>query len=144
MATKKSLVPNQTIKDLNIQNSNVQVGSAGRDLTQTQTIHENQQQGMSGAEIVALLEKLKLAIDSTPVDSAVKEEAIDYLKAAKREAGKEQPNKSLMTENLKQVGETIKVLNETSEAGKSLWQTTAEIFKTLAPWLGIATKLLGI
>lgn len=114
------------------------------DLTQTQTIHENQQQGMSGAEIVALLEKLKLAIDSTPVDSAVKEEAIDYLKAAKREAGKEQPNKSLMTENLKQVGETIKVLNETSEAGKSLWQTTAEIFKTLAPWLGIATKLLGI
>lgn len=49
-----------------------------------------------------------------------------------------------MGQNLKQVSENLKTLNDTTEAGKSLWQTGAEVFKAIASWLGIAAAVLGI
>jgi hypothetical protein len=42
------------------------------------------------------------------------------------------------------VSETLKTLKDTTEAGKSLWQTGADIFKTVAPWLGVAVHFFGI
>ncbi|MFM2432891.1 MAG: hypothetical protein RLZZ511_4105 [Cyanobacteriota bacterium] len=60
-----------------------------------------------------------------------------------REAAKAQPDKGLIGGNLKQVSETMKQLKETTEAGKSLWATGVEVFKTIGPWVGLAAGLLG-
>jgi hypothetical protein len=103
----------------------------------------SQEQGLTGTDVIALLERLKGAIEASGLTADQKEELQDYLKAAKREAGKESPDKDLIGKNLKNVGETMKNLKETTEAGKSLWQTGAEVFKAIAPWVGVATAFFG-
>jgi len=123
----------------------MQAGQAGNDLTQNQSGQmATQQQGLTGDDVLALLEQLRGAIATTDISAEQKEEMLDYLKSAKREVGKEKPDKELVGRNLKQVGETMKTLKETTEAGKSLWQTGAEVFKAVSPWLGTAAALLGL
>ena len=119
---------------------------AGRDAIATQQAQQaTQQQGLTGADVVALLAQLQGAIEAAAaVDGLVKEELADCLKVVKREAQKESPNKELMTGNLKQVGEVMKGLKETTEAGKSLWETGGEVFTAIAPWLGVATSVFGV
>ena len=135
----------QNISNVTLNSGMVQMGQAGGDLQQEQSGDlQTQQQGLSGDEVVALLEKLETAVRGAAIDAAVQEELLDYLRPAKREAGKETPNKSLVGQNLKQVSETLKTLNESTEAGKSLWQTGTEIFKTVAPWVGVALAFFGI
>jgi hypothetical protein len=48
-----------------------------------------------------------------------------------------------MGQNLKTVWETMKGLKETTEAGKTLWQTGVEVFKAVGPWVGLAANFLG-
>ena len=123
----------------------MQLGQAGRDLQQSQTGElQTQQQGLTGTEVVTLLEQLEAAVKGTSLDPTVQEELLDYLRPAKREAAKETPNKGLVEKNLKQVSATLNTLKETTEAGKSLWQTGTEIFKAVAPWLGVAVAFFGL
>jgi hypothetical protein len=103
-----------------------------------------QQQGLTGPEVIALLEKLHAAIAASALTTDQKEELQDYLKVAKREAGKESPDKDLIGKNLKNVGEAMKNLKETTEAGQSLWEMGAEVFKAIAPWVGVATAFFGL
>jgi hypothetical protein len=118
---------------------------AGRDAIVTQEAQQaTQQQGLTGAEVVTLLAQLQGAIEASGLTSDQKEELQDYLKAAKREAGKESPDKDFVGKNLKNVGETIKNLKDATEAGKSLWQTGGEVFKKIAPWLGVAASVFGV
>lgn len=129
----------------NITGSQVQISQAGRDLTATQRGNsDNQTQGITAAEVVQLLEKLESAVKASDLDEAQQDEVLDYLKPAKREAAKENANKTLVTDNLKQVNEAMKNLKETTDAGKSLWQTGTEVFKTIAPWLGVAAHFFGL
>ena len=129
----------QSLSNVTLTGGMVQLGQAGRDLQQNQTGElQTQQQGITGAEVVTLLEQLEVAVKGSSLDPALQEELLDYLRPAKREAAKENPSKKLVGQNLKQVSETMKTLKETTEAGKSLWQTGAEVFKAVAPWLGVA------
>ena len=90
-----------------------------------------------------MLGKLKSAIEGAEISQEQKEELLDYLKPAMREAGKEKPDKESAKQNLQKVSETMKNLKETTEAGKSLWQTGTEVFKAIAPWIGVATAFFG-
>jgi len=142
---KKQPAQSQTISNVTVNGGQMQAGQAGNDLTQNQSGQmATQQQGLTGADVLALLEQLRGAIATTDISAEQKEEMLDYLKSAKREVGKEKPDKELVGRNLKQVGETMKTLKETTEAGKSLWQTGAEVFKAVSPWLGTAAALLGL
>ena len=142
---KKQPTQSQTLSNVTVNGGQIQAGQAGGDLTQSQSGQiANQQQGLTGDDVLALLEKLRGAIATTNISAEQKEEMLDYLKSAKREVGKENPDKELVGRNLKQVGETMKTLKETTEAGKSLWQTGAEVFKAVSPWLGTAAALLGL
>jgi hypothetical protein len=135
----------QSFSNVTLTGGMLQAGQAGRDLQQSQSGElQTQQQGMTGTEVATLLERLERAVKGSAIDPAVQEELLDYLRPAKREAAKENPSKELVGQNLKQVSETLKTLNETTEAGKSLWQTGAEIFKTIAPWLGMAVHIFGV
>lgn len=118
---------------------------AGTDATVAQaTQAANQQHGLTGAEVVALLEKLQEEIDTSNLPSTQKNELLDYLKPAQREVSKNQPNKELVKVNLKQVSDAMKCMNETTEAGKNLWRTGAEVFRAIAPWVGVATAFFGL
>ena len=135
----------QSLSNVTLTGGMVQMGQAGGDLQQEQSGDlQTQQQGLSGEDVVALLEQLETAVRGAAIDPTVQEELLDYLRPAKREAGKETPDKSLMGQNLKRVGETLKTLNESTEAGKNLWQTGTEIFKTVAPWVGVTLAFFGI
>jgi len=135
----------QSLSNVTLTGGMVQLGQAGGNLQQSQTGNLNtQQQGMTGAEVVALLEQLEATVKQSALDPAQQEELLDYLRPAKREAGKETPSKELVGQNLKQVSETMQTLKDTTEAGKSLWQTGTEIFKAVAPWLGVAAAFFGI
>lgn len=129
----------------NITGSQVQMAQAGGDLTAIQCGNsDDQTQGMTAAEVVKLLEKLESTVKASSLPETDQDEVLDYLKPAKREAGKENANKNLISDNLKQVSEAMIKLKETSEAGKSLWQTGAEVFQAIAPWLGVAVHFFGI
>ena len=142
---KKQPTQSQTLSNVTVNGGQIQAGQAGGSLTQNQSGQiANQQQGLTGEDVLALLEQLRGAIATTNISAEQKEEMLDYLKSAKREVGKEKPDKELVGRNLKQVGETMKTLKETTEAGKSLWQTGAEVFKAVSPWLGTAAALLGL
>lgn len=135
----------QSFGDVTISGSAVQIGQAGGDLQQEQTANtQAHQQGITAMEVVAWLEQLEAAVKASAVDSAQQEELLDYLRPAKREAGKEAPNKELVGQNLKQVSETLKVLNDTTESGRKLWQTGAAVLKSVAPWLGVAIAFFNL
>ncbi|GAP99086.1 hypothetical protein [Leptolyngbya sp. NIES-2104] len=144
MFGKKPPTQSQSIGG-NVSGSQIQQAQAGNDLAATQRGNsDDQTQGITTAEVLQLLEKLEKAVKESGLDEAQQDEVLDYLKPAKREAGKENANKSLVGENLKRVSEAMKNLNETSEAGKSLWQTGAGVFKAIAPWLGVAAHFFGL
>ena len=131
----------QSLSNVTLTGGVVQLGQAGGNLQQHL---QTQQQGITGADVVTLLEQLEAAVKGAALDPTQQEELLDYLRPAKREAAKETPSKELVGQNLKQVSETMKTLKDTTEAGKSLWQTGTDIFKTVAPWLGIAAAFFGI
>ena len=102
-----------------------------------------QQQGLSGAEVVALLGTLKGAIEASGISAGEKEDLLGTLKAVTKEAGKEVPDKEFAKANLKKMFEGMKVLNDTTEAGNGLWQTGLEVFKAVGPWVGLAATVFG-
>ncbi|MBD2461370.1 hypothetical protein H6G89_09955 [Oscillatoria sp. FACHB-1407] len=143
----KSQPPNQSqsLSNVSLTGGMVQLGQAGGNLQQNQSgALQTEQQGITATEVVTLLEQLEAAIKGSALSSAQQEELLDYLRPAKREASKETPQKELVGQNLKQVSETMKTLKDTTEAGKSLWQTGAEIFKTVAPWIGVAAAFFEL
>lgn len=134
----------QSISGTQINNAQVQMSQTGKDATATQSGNlAAQQQGLTGAEVVKLLEELETAVKASGLNADQVEEMLDYLKPAKREAAKEEADKNLVAQNLKKVGETLETANKVTDAGKTLWQKGQEIFTTIAPWLGGAAKLLG-
>lgn len=144
MFEKKPPTQSQSIGG-NISGSQVQISQAGSDVTATQRGHsDNRAQVITTAEVLQWLEKLETVVKASGLDEAQQDEVLDYLKPAKREAAKENANKSLVGENLKQVSEAIKNLKETSEAGKSLWQTGTEVLSAIAPWLGVAAHFFKL
>jgi len=134
----------QSISGTQIAGSQVQQGQSGQTLTQRQSgdLSANQQ-GITGLEVVKLLESLEESLKAATVSETIAEEAIGCLKAAKREAGKENPDKDWAAQNLKKASETLETLNKATDTGKNLWQKGQEVFRAIAPWLGSAAKLLG-
>jgi truncated hemoglobin YjbI len=144
MFKKKPPTQSQSIGG-SVAGSQIQMAQAGGDITATQRGHsDDQTQGITTADVLQLLEKLETAVKASGLNEAQQDEVLDYLKPAKREAGKEAANKNLVGENLKQVSEAMKNLKDTSEAGKSLWQTGTEVLKAIAPWLGVASHFFGL
>jgi hypothetical protein len=134
----------QSLSNVSLTGGMVQLGQAGGDLQQDQSgALQTEQHGITATEVVAKLEQLEAAIRAASLSADQQEELLDYLRPAKREATKETPQKELVGQNLKQVSETLKTLKDTTEAGKSLWQTGAEILKAIAPWVGVAAAFFG-
>ena len=68
----------QSLSNVTLTGGMVQLGQAGRDLQQNQTGDlQTQQQGLTGADVVTLLEQLETAVKSAAIDPALQEELLD-------------------------------------------------------------------
>jgi hypothetical protein len=134
----------QNISEVSVNSGVVQQSQAGHDLHQVQSVDLKAQQEITNKVVADKLRSLETAVRSSLITQNEKDELLDYLLPAKREAAKEAGSKELVGQNLNQVNETLKKLNETSEAGKSLWQTGQSVFQAIAPWLGLAAKYIGL
>lgn len=141
---RKPSSQSQSISGTQITSSQVQQGQAGQVLAQNQTgdLSANQQ-GITGAEVVKLLESLEVAMKAATMPENDAKEALGCLETAKREAGKESPDKEWAARNLKKMSEALETVSKATDTGKNLWQKGQEVFKAIAPWLGSAAKLLG-
>jgi hypothetical protein len=130
----------QSIDGANVVGSQVQMTQAGRDATASQAGNlAAQQQGLTGADVVKLLEELEMTVKAAQLPAEQEEEALDYLKSAKRESKKEDADKDTVAKNLKRVGDAI----ETADKATQVWSKAQEVFKKIAPWLGAAAKFLS-
>ncbi len=133
---RKPPAQSQSISGTQITGSQIQMGQAGRDQELSQAGKQSaSQQGLSGIEVVKLLGELETAVKTAGLSEDVAEETLDYLKPAKREAGKENADKDLVAQNLKKVGEVLNTVNKATDTGKNLWQKAQEVFQVIAPWL---------
>jgi hypothetical protein len=131
----------QSIDGANVVASQIQMTQAGQDATANQVGDlAAQQQGLSGADVVKLLEELETEVKAAQLLIDQEEAVLDYLKSAKREAKQEDADKDMVAKNLKRVGDAI----EGADKATKLWDKTQEVFKKIAPWLGAATKFLGL
>ena len=141
---KKQPDQSQSMSGITVNGGVVQQGQAGGNLQQVQSGNLDTKQQITNIEVVRQLEQLENSVKSAALPQAQKDEILDYLRPAKREAAKDSANKDLIGQNLKQVNETLKTVKETTETGKSLWNTAQEVFKTVSPWLGVAAHFWGL
>ncbi|MTJ06169.1 hypothetical protein [Anabaena sp. UHCC 0204] len=134
----------QSMSDVKVNGGVVQQGQAGRDLQLSQSGTLETQQQITNTDVVKQLENLEIAVKAATLTQDEKDELLDYLRPAKREAAKDSVNKDMVGQYLKPVSETLTIMKDTTEAGKSLWTTGQEVFKAIAPWLGVAAKLIGM
>ncbi|MBD1863250.1 MULTISPECIES: hypothetical protein [Trichocoleus] len=130
----------QSIDGANVVGSQVQMTQSGRDATANQAGNlAAQQQGLTGGDVVKLLEELETTVKAAKLPADQEEEALDYLKSAKREAKREDADKDTVAKNLKRVGDAL----ETADKATQVWDKAQEVFKNIAPWLGGAAKFLS-
>jgi hypothetical protein len=134
----------QTMSGVTVNGGIVKQSQAGRDLHQVQSDKLEASQEITSAEVVKQLESLEAAVKTSALEQSQQETVLDYLRPAKREAAKEGGSKELVGQNLKRVSETLKMVKDSTEAGKSLWKTSQEVFQTITPWLGIAATFIGM
>jgi hypothetical protein len=140
----KQPTQSQTMSGLTVNRGIVQQSQAGRDLHQVQSDKLEASQEITSAEVVKQLESLEAAVKTSALEQSQQETVLDYLRSAKREAAKEGGSKEFVGQNLKRVSETLKMVKDSTEAGKSLWKTSQEVFQTITPWLGIAATFIGM
>lgn len=135
----------QSISGSPISDSQVQLGQAGRGLSQVQQGNQvaDSKQAMTVAEALELLDKIEKMLKGSELPKAKKEGAIAYLSAAQKEVKQPEPDKELVAKNLKRMGDTLKTASETVDAGRSLLEKVQPILASLIGWLGVAKSLLG-
>lgn len=146
MLFKRKPDQSQSISGSHISGAQVQQGQAEGNLTQTQQGNQANQhnQGLSAAEVVALLSQVEATIRGSGLPAASQDKAVAYLNAAQQEAAEPEPDKDLMAKNLKRMGDTLSTANETVTAGKTLWQTVQPMLLPVLGWLGVAAGFLGL
>jgi hydroxypyruvate isomerase len=141
---RKPSSQSQSISDTQITGSQVQQGQAEQVLIQNQTGDLSvRQQGLSGTEVLKLLEDLESIIKAANLPEKTISKSLNCLQVAKDEAEEKDANKDLIAQNLKKVSEALETVDKATDTGKSLWQKGQEVFKAIAPWLGTAAKLIG-
>jgi hypothetical protein len=145
MFWKKKPIQSQSISGTSILGSQIQMTQAGEDAIASQSgTLSAQQQGLSGTDVVKLLEELETFVKQSGVDAETQQKILNSVGAAKDEAKRDDADKEMVGKNLKRAGEMLESLNKGTEAGKGLWEKGQKVFGAIAPWLGSAAKHLGL
>ena len=145
MFWKKKPTQSQSISGTSILGSQIQMTQAGEDAISTQSGRLSaEQQGLSGAEVVKLLEELEASVKQSGIETEAQQKILNSVGSAKDEAKRDEADKEMVAKNLKRAGEMLETLNKGTDAGKGLWEKGQAVFGAIAPWLGTAAKLLGM
>ncbi|MGG6242130.1 hypothetical protein ACQ4N7_26220 [Nodosilinea sp. AN01ver1] len=121
----------------------IQVGQAGRDLSQTQRIvGGNPEKQLTVTEVVELISQIENLFETSDLPSDQQEKAIKHLETAKEEVQAKDPDKDFAMKSLQRATKVLKEANEAVGAGEGLWKKLEPIVTQLAPWLGVAAKAL--
>ena len=145
MFWKKKPTQSQSISGTSILGSQIQMTQAGKDAISTQSgTLSAQQKGLSGAEVVKLLEELEASVKQSGIEIEAQQKILNSVGSAKEEAKRDDADKEMVAKNLKRAGEMLETLNKGTDAGKGLWEKGQAVLGAITPWLGTAAKLLGI
>jgi tRNA C32,U32 (ribose-2'-O)-methylase TrmJ len=123
--------------------SNAQLGQAGRDLTQNQTIRQGSgEPELTRDQVVALLAQFEDLLKQSGLPEAEQEKALRHLETVKDEAQTDEPDKGFALKSFQRATKVLKDASDTVEAGHTLWQNLEAIAKSLAPWFGVAVNAL--
>ncbi len=144
MFWKKKPTQAQSISGSNLVGSQIQMTQAGEDAIAAQSgTLLAQQEALSGADVVKLLEELETAVKQSGVEAETQQKLLNSVGAAKDEAKRDDVDKEMVAKTLKRVVEMLEMLNKGTEVGKGLWEKGQVVFSAITPWLGPAAKWLG-
>ena len=136
--SEKEKKPTQSFNLSNATLSNVQIGgqSGGSQINifnQGETAKQ-----ITTKEAIELIKQIEQLIKDSDLPESPKQEAIQYLRSAKKDAQEKEPDKDFIAKNLQRSTKIIKAASNTLEAGKGLWEKIEPIFGKLRIWLGVA------
>jgi len=137
--------PSQSMSFSGGQFSGVQIGQAGRNLTQTQQNHQGEaEKQLTLVDVVKLLTKLEELLKQSALPETQKQKATKHVETAKEEAKEEEPDKEYAAKSLQKA---IKLLKDTSEMAhdrQGLWKKAEPIITNLLPWLGVSADFFNL
>lgn len=130
--------PTQSFSISNATLSDVQMGvQAGGNQINIFNKNETTKQ-ITTKEAIELIKEIEQLIKDSDLPESQKQEAIQYLAFAKKDAQEKEPDKDFIAKNLQRSTKIIKAASNTLEAGKGLWEKVQPILGKLRIWLGVA------
>jgi uncharacterized protein YjbI with pentapeptide repeats len=102
----------------------------------------NTREQITKAEVIKLLAELEQKIVSSELPEETKKKTLNRLTTVSDDVQEKEPNKELVTGNLKKVTETLAQASKSTEEAKKLWDNVQPILKTIAKWLGVGIQFL--
>jgi hypothetical protein len=140
-------MPKEPSQSISISNSTVkesQLGQAGRNLNQTQTVqHDVSEKEIKLEDVLNLLTQMQTLLKASTLPETDKTKAINYVEAAKTAVNEKEPDKIYSADSLKRVTTILKEANSTMDVGQGLWEKSKNILTSLLPWLGVTKEFLG-
>jgi|688.fasta_scaffold33237_7 hypothetical protein len=127
-----------------IQLSNVQIGIAGKNLSQNQHIVKKElEKQLSTTEVLEIVMQVEILLRSSNLDEKQKQKILKHLDSVKEEAKDEEPDKDFAAKSLQRATKVLKSASETVDAGSGLWERIQAIVTKLIPWLGVSKNFFG-
>jgi uncharacterized protein YjbI with pentapeptide repeats len=110
-----------------------------------QTTQQNQadtdtREQITQAEVIKLLAELSQKIVSSELPEETKQKILNRLVNVSDDVQEKEPDKELVTGNLKKVTETLAQASKSTEEAKKLWDNVQPILETVGKWLGVAIQ----
>lgn len=119
-------------------------GNNNQQTMNTNVAPSNQEKQITQAEAIQLLGKIEQLIqNAADLPEADKQNSLMFLQPAKALSQHKEPNKQLISGNLKQVADTLANANQAVVSTKSLWTNVKPILQQLVTWLGVAHNYFG-
>lgn len=120
--------------------SKVQLGQAGRDLTQTQKFNSaNSEKQLTVTEVVTLIQKIEAIFRNSDLPEKQQEKALNYLENAQEAVQEDEPDKTYAAKSLQKAN---KLLQDTDFLVK-LKAKLEPLYTQLEPWLEVEAKTLS-
>jgi molecular chaperone DnaK (HSP70) len=101
--------------------SDVQIGQAGKNLSQSQQIKQGgSEKQLSSTEVIEFVTQIETLLRSSDLPEEQKQKALKHLDSVKEEVNGEEPDKDFAAKSLQRATKVLKDASETVDAGNGL------------------------
>ncbi len=122
--------------------NNQAVQGDNNQVTQQNQADANTREQITKAEVIKLLAELEQKIVSSELPEETKKKTLNRLITVSDDVQEKEPDKELVTGNLKKVTETLAQASKSTEEAKKLWDNVRPILETVGKWLGVGIQFL--